>query len=151
MSVPPRILSLALAGLLVTAAACGSDEPSGAPADGTERTVEVKMVDIAYEPTAVEVAAGETVRFVFTNDGAVAHDAFIGDEAAQAAHESEMRSMDDMDSGEMEHSGEDDGITVQPGETGELTYTFAETGPLLIGCHEPDHYEAGMVIEVDVT
>ncbi len=150
MSLPPRILPLVLAGLLVTATACGSDEPNAAPANGSERTVEVRMVDIAYEPTVVEATAGETVRFVFTNEGAVVHDAFIGDEAAQADHESEMRSMDDMDAGEMDHT-DGDGITVPPGETAELTYTFADAGPLLIGCHERGHYEGAMVIDLEVT
>ncbi len=151
MPFPSRIAPLALAGLLVTAAACGADEPDAAPTDGSEGTVEVRMVDIAYEPTSIEVAAGETVRFVFTNEGNVAHDAFIGDETAQADHDSEMRSMDGMKEGEMDHPDDDDGITVPPGETAELAYTFDEPGPLLIGCHEPGHYEAGMVIDVDVT
>lgn len=59
-----------------------------------------------------------------------------------------MRGMDGMDG--MDHS-DGDGITVPPGETGELTYTFSDAGPVLIGCHEPDHYEAGMVIDVAVT
>ena len=34
--------------------------------------------------------------------------------------------------------------TVEPDETGEITHTFAEGDRLLIGCHEPGHYEAGM-------
>lgn len=147
MPISSRIIPLVLAGLTVVAASCGPDEPDGAATDTSDGAVEVRMVDIAYEPTSLEAAVGDTVRFVFTNEGNVAHDAFIGDEAAQAAHESEMRSMDGMD--EMEHSG-DDGITVAPGESSEITYTFSEAGPLLIGCHEPGHYEGGMVIEVDV-
>lgn len=152
MSVPSRIFPLVLAGLLVTATACGSDEPDAGAQGGSERTVEVRMVDIAFEPTSVEAKAGETVRFVFTNEGKVVHDAFIGDEAAQDDHESEMRSMDGMDPGEMGHSDDDDdGVTVAPGETAELTHTFAEAGPLLIGCHEPGHYEGDMVIDLDVT
>ena len=32
----------------------------------------------------------------------------------------------------------------RPGETGSLSMTFAEARSLLIGCHEPGHYEAGM-------
>ncbi|MGI8937617.1 MAG: cupredoxin domain-containing protein [Iamia sp.] len=147
MSISSRITPLVLAGLTVVAVSCGSDEPNGAPANGSDGAVEVRMVDIAYEPTSLEASVGDTVRFVFTNEGNVAHDAFIGDEAAQAAHESEMRSMDGMDG--MEHSG-DDGITVAPGESAELTHTFSEAGPRLIGCHEPGHYEGGMVIDVDV-
>ena len=91
------------------------------------------------------------MRFVFTNTGTVPHDAFIGDAAAQADHEQQMRDADD-DSG-MNHGGgnDDDGaITVEPGETGELTHTFDETGTLEIGCHEPGHYDDGMKMTVAV-
>lgn len=36
------------------------------------------------------------------------------------------------------------GITVEPGETGEITHTFEAGSRLLIGCHEEGHYVAGM-------
>lgn len=35
-------------------------------------------------------------------------------------------------------------VSVEAGETGELTFSFATPGDLLIGCHEAGHYEAGM-------
>jgi uncharacterized cupredoxin-like copper-binding protein len=142
----------------------GSREPSGASA-GTEdspRTVEVEMVDNAFEPTEIEVAEGETVRFVFRNEGAMTHDALIGDEAAQDEHEDEMRAGEDTatsgsedDMGDMEHGstseeGQEAATTVEPGDEGEITYTFDSSGELLIGCHEPGHYEAGMKVAVDV-
>lgn len=67
------------AALLVLAAACGSDGPDASgdgiatPAGTPEspRTIEVAMVDIAFEPTALSIQAGETVKFVFTNEGDV--------------------------------------------------------------------------------
>jgi uncharacterized cupredoxin-like copper-binding protein len=40
---------------------------------------------------------------------------------------------------------------VEAGESGEMTYTFRAGDELLIGCHEPDHYEAGMKVTVNVT
>ena len=103
------------------------------------------MRDIAYSPTAVTVKKGETVRFVFTNRGKLPHDAFVGDNAAQAAHEKKMRAADGEHG---EHGG--GGITVEPGKTAELEETFDETGTTLIGCHEPGHYDAGMKITVTV-
>lgn len=78
-----------VAALVVLAAACGGDG-DGTRASSNARTVEIAMSDIAFAPDEVEIAAGETVRFVFENDGAVAHDAFIGDKAAQADHAEEM-------------------------------------------------------------
>lgn len=35
-------------------------------------------------------------------------------------------------------------VSVEPGQTGELTFSFAKAGELIIGCHETGHYEAGM-------
>ena len=78
-----RVLVLVVA-LLALLAACGSGDDNATPAaSGDERVVEVEMRDIAFAPTAVDVRAGEKVRFVFKNTGQVAHDAFIGDAAAQ--------------------------------------------------------------------
>ena len=148
----PRTLMVAVAGVALLAAACGDDDTTTGDANDAYRTVEVTMVDIAFEPDSIEVAAGESVRFVFTNDGELTHDAFVGDSAAQADHEQQMRDAED-DNG-MDHDGgdaDDGAVTVEPGDTAELTYTFDEAGTIEIGCHQPDHYDAGMKIDVEVT
>ena len=36
-------------------------------------------------------------------------------------------------------------VTVAAGETRVLTWRFEDAGEVLYGCHEPGHYEAGMV------
>jgi uncharacterized cupredoxin-like copper-binding protein len=46
--------------------------------------------------------------------------------------------------------GHDNALSLKAGETGSLTMTFAKAGSLLIGCHEPGHYEAGMKATVTV-
>ena len=111
------------------------------------RTIEIEMQDNKYVPDTVSVDGGEPVRFVFTNNGEATHDAFVGDEAAQDDHEDEMN--DDMN----EHGMNDDtgAITVEPGKTGELTHTFEADDAVLIGCHEPGHYDSGMRLSIDVT
>ena len=139
---------LALVGLLAfVTAACGGGGEGHSANSGTSssatRTVNIEMRDIAYSPTAVEVAKGDTVRFVFTNMGKLPHDAFVGDASAQADHEEMMRS-----GGGGEH--ETAGVTVEPGKTAELEETFDKAGTTFIGCHEPGHYEAGMKITVTV-
>ncbi len=45
------------------------------------------------EPCSMTLTAGVPVTFVVTNAGAIAHEFFVGDEAAQAAHAEEMLSM----------------------------------------------------------
>ncbi|HWL34645.1 MAG TPA: cupredoxin domain-containing protein [Frankiaceae bacterium] len=134
-----RRLALALAVLAVTACSDGG-EPQAA------RTVAVTMKNVAFSPATLSVAKGETVTFEFTNEDSVRHDAFVGDAAAQADHEKDMRSGD----GHGGHGG-DDAVTVEPGKTATLTHTFDEAGTVEIGCHEPGHYGGGMKIVVTVT
>jgi uncharacterized cupredoxin-like copper-binding protein len=111
------------------------------------RTVEIDMVDIVFQPDAIDVSRGETVMFVFTNNGDVDHDAFIGNRDAQAEHEDDMR---DAEEGHGGGHGDENAVTVEPGESADSTYLFDEPGAVEIGCHQPGHYNAGMVIAVDV-
>ena len=161
--------------LLVLAAACGADGPDGsgdggiaAPAGTPEspRTIEVAMVDIAFEPTALSVQAGETVKFVFTNEGAIEHEATFGDEAEQEEHATEMREAEGMEMDEAE-AGHDDGeatddghdeegaiapLVLEAGASGEVVVTFDDPDVMstIIGCHIPGHWEAGMRMDVSV-
>jgi uncharacterized cupredoxin-like copper-binding protein len=129
--------------LLVVLAACGSaDTPTGG-ASNDARTVELEMRDIAFSPNSVDVRTGEKVRFVFKNTGGVTHDAFLGDQAAQDAHEKDMR-------GGHDHMKMDNAVSVKPGSTASLTYTFDKAGQILIGCHQPGHYTGGMKVTVNV-
>jgi len=139
-------IALAAIALALLGAACGSTDDDASSNDAEpSRTIEIEMQDNEYLPETVSVEADETVRFVFTNTGEATHDAYVGDEAAQEEHEEEMNGHDG-------HGGDDsEAITVEPGETGELTRTFAADEEVLIGCHEPGHYEAGMRLSVDVT
>ena len=133
-----RLTALVLIALL---GACGGGDDGAA----ATRTVEIEMRDIAFEPETLQVEQGEKIRFRFRNTGKLPHDAFIGDAEAQTDHEREMR---DQDDGGHEHG--DDGTTVEPGQTGELTHTFAEAGTVEIGCHQRGHYDAGMKVTVTV-
>jgi uncharacterized cupredoxin-like copper-binding protein len=113
---------------------------------GMQRRIDVEMSDTAFSPTALEVRLGETIDFVFTNTGRQVHDAFIGDKAAQEAHEKEMREQ----KGAHDHAGHEGAVTVDPGETGAIRYRFEEPGTLEIGCHQPYHYAAGMKVLINV-
>jgi uncharacterized cupredoxin-like copper-binding protein len=140
-----RFLFLLVVAALAFLAACGSDDgsTSAGAGQGADRTIDVEMRDIAFSPTSVDVRVGETVRFNFKNTGQVEHDAFVGDAAAQDAHEKQMR--DGHDHGTDKHA-----VSVKPGKSASLTHTFDRPGQLLIGCHEPGHYTGGMRIAVNV-
>ena len=141
-----RVNAVLLAVLAAALVACGGGDDGTATAD---RTVEIDMVDTAFKPRTVEVAAGESVRFVFHNKGKVAHDAFIGDSAAQRDHEREMQEAEEGGHGG-HGADEEDAVTVDPGRTKELVHTFDRSGTYEIGCHQPGHYGAGMKVTVEV-
>lgn len=148
----PRFTIMATAAVAATLflAACGSDSSakSTTPVDGNTTVVDVTMTDMAFTPAVMAVKAGDTVKFRFRNDGKAVHEAVIGDEAFQMDHAEEMSSMGDA----MPHgSGDEEApLVVQPGETGELTYTATDAGSLLIACHQPGHWEAGMKATINV-
>lgn len=120
----------------------------GDPADA-DRSIEVDANDdLTFEPAQIQVAAGETITFVVTNTGSIPHDFTIGDEATQDAHEEGMAEM--IESGEMGVHADPNAVVLEAGETKELTWTFTETGTVLIGCHQPGHYAGGMKGAVEV-
>lgn len=120
--------------------------PTAACGGGGGRVVKVEMTDNAFNPNSSTASVGETVTFRFTNNGSATHEAFIGDAEAQAEHAETMKS----DSGGHDaHGGE--GLTLEPGESGELSFTFDEPGKILIGCHQSGHYETGMKATVTVS
>ena len=137
-------------GLSLALAACGADGDGDTAGAQPTRRVEVEMRDIAFAPAALTARVGETVRFSFRNTGAIAHDAFVGDQMAQDQHGTQMQQNGATHDAHGPGSG-DGGITVAPGATGEITHTFGSAGAILIGCHQPGHYAAGMKLSVTVT
>ena len=105
------------------------------------------MKDNSFSPDHLSVKKGETVTFRFTNSGTQLHEAVIGNQDAQAQAQAEMA---------MQHGGHSgmsmtNAVEVKAGATGELTLTFDKAGDVLIGCHEPGHYAAGMRATVTVS
>lgn len=147
--------ALALSALALTLTGCGTD--SAETVAGDDGVVEVTMLDTRFEPDQIRVDAGQTVTFQFRNDGALPHEAFIGDVLEQDAHEEEMSPPTgesphgmggDMPS-KPRHDGTD-ALRLEPGARGSLEYRFEQPGTILIGCHEPGHWEAGMRADIEV-
>jgi uncharacterized cupredoxin-like copper-binding protein len=123
--------------------------PVGGPADADEatRTVEVTTLDaMSFEPSRINASAGETLTFVVTNTGQAVHEFTLGDAAMQQEHAEAMAHTP----GEMAHSTPNS-ITLQPGETKQLTWRLGDTGTLEYGCHVPGHYQAGMRGQITIT
>ncbi len=157
-----RLFLLApLLALALIAAACGDSSDDSAPAGGGDataeeafsfgeaadpadatRTIDIVLTEFAFDPSSIEVSDGEVVTFRLHNEGTVEHDFTIGDQETQDEHDAEMA---EAKPGE-EHMADPNAVTVEPGETAELTWRFenVEDG-LQFGCHVPGHYAAGMV------
>lgn len=126
----------ALLAVLPLLAACSSG--SGAAPDDVRTIAIAARDDLTFEPATIEVAAGEKVRFVVTNEGAMDHEFILGDEATQMAHESQMDAGSHMALDAMAS------MSMAPGEMMEATVTFDEPGEILFGCHVAGHYAGGM-------
>ena len=143
-----------------------------APAAKATRSIEVVLNDMSFDPKAIQVKAGETVRFVLVNKGQLLHEFNLGDAAMHARHQQEMLQMQqsgmltptgmkemshdmaDMDHGSMDHSMKHDdpnSVLVEPGKTAELTWTFSIATSLEFACNIPGHYQAGLVGKLTVS
>lgn len=169
----PLAAAVAISALSLSAAAALAAPGHGKGANGTpigeageaanaSRTIEVVMHDNYYEPESVSLKAGETVRFVVRNAGEFVHEFNIATAEMHKAHQSEMMMM--MEHGVLEadrineeaarsmqakmgHGMHDDpnSVLLEPGETGEIVWTFPSDADLEFACNVPGHYDAGMV------
>jgi uncharacterized cupredoxin-like copper-binding protein len=133
---------LAAVGLGLLLVACS---PSAARRDvppGTDRVVELSMEGMHFIPDRIEVRAGELVAFVVTNPNDIAHELYIGTEADQLAHHSVHMAVASAGQIYIQHGGY--GIFLAPHETGVVSYRFDTPGEIMLGCHLPGHWEAGM-------
>jgi uncharacterized cupredoxin-like copper-binding protein len=110
-----------------------------------DRTIRITTLDISMDKTRLDVRAGETVRFIVTNKGQLDHEFIIGDAREQTEHEQEMQQMAGMDMPD-----ESNGMTLKPGQTKTLIWTFGPEGKVEFACHVPGHYAAGMVGKIFV-
>ena len=113
----------------------------GCSAEPEDRTVEVNIRFSRFNPDHFEFPVGSTIKFVVINKDPIDHELIIGDERVQQVHEE----------GTEAHHGERPGeISIPAGRTRSTSYTFAEEGTLLIGCHLPGHYDYGMRGDIEI-
>ena len=119
------------------------------------RSIEVTLLDsMKFTPDSIQVSAGETIRFVVSNKGKLAHEMVLGNAQAIAAHAKEMQAM--ASAGNTGHQHEHGGsagaiaVSVPAGEVREWVVKFDEAIELEIACLVPGHYEAGMKGKLNV-
>ena len=97
------------------------------------RLVHVDMSDeLKFNPSTVTVAPGETIRFLITNSGTVTHEMALGPADKVAADEIDGKIVVEADE-------------IEAGMLKGFVYTFDGPGPYGFACHEPGHFEAGMI------
>ena len=146
----------------------GHDHGAPGKAEDVTTTIEVTMYDNYYEPEALVVREGETVRFIVTNAGEFVHEFNISTPDMHEAHGPEMQMM--VDHGVLEPDRinwdaakamqasmghgmheEPNSILLEPGKTGEVIWKFPNHVELEFACNVPGHYDSGMVGEFELT
>ena len=103
------------------------------------RTIDVDMADsMTFTPSAIDVQAGETIRFNVKNSGQLLHEMVLGTNDEIVEHHELMKRFPGM-----EHE-DDNSVSLESGETGEIIWKFTKAGTFDIACLQPGHYEAGM-------
>jgi uncharacterized cupredoxin-like copper-binding protein len=107
-----------------------------------------------YRPVVIMVRAGRRVTFAVTNAGKLPHEFILGDRATQLDHERQMQAATTGAGAGHVHVHDHHAahgppaatgaLTVPPGQTRRLTWTFDEPGVVLYGCHVLGHWAAGM-------
>jgi len=98
--------------------------------------------DFYVRPQRTTFQVGQPYVFAVGNEGAAVHE-FVIEPAGKVDEPLEA----EVNGEDRESEIED----IAPGQSAELEWTFTEPGRYQFACHIPGHYEAGMVIEVEVT
>jgi uncharacterized cupredoxin-like copper-binding protein len=115
-------------------------------AKSARRTIEVSMSDaMRFTPDVITVRRGETVKFVFRNEGQQLHEFVLGTQKELEEHAALMMKFPNMEHDEpyMAH--------VPPGTTGQIVWTFNRAGEFDFACLIAGHYQAGMVGKITVS
>jgi uncharacterized cupredoxin-like copper-binding protein len=119
---------------------------------GVDFAVDIEMREFGYSCSLPTIEQGTTLALRFTNVGIVEHEAVVGslaeqhDAEVQMAEMAAMVEMGLMDSGhEVQGGGHSTpAINVPAGESLTLVVELDEPGEMMIGCHVPGHWAAGM-------
>ncbi|GGD28887.1 cupredoxin domain-containing protein [Sinisalibacter lacisalsi] len=142
----------------IAMASPGHESSIGEPGDTAQvdRTITVEMDEMEFSPETIEVQPGETIGFEVVNVGRMVHEFNIGTSETWNGHRDEMRTMmregmmtaQRLDHSRMLEAGmmHDDAnaALLEPGETGQVIWTFPEGGEIGFACNVPGHREAGM-------
>lgn len=137
-------LRMMLAALVLVAlgGACSKEAAAelGEPGDAADvdQVIEIDMTDqLRFDPSEIDVAAGDTVEFRLTNVASSPHEFVLG-----PTHEH---------SDDMQHAEENSTGAIEAGGTASVIWSFPEAGEAAFACYIDGHNEAGMTGTVTVS
>ena len=118
-------------------------------AENVTRTINITMLEtddgeMLFEPAAFKVNANETVRLAFINKGDADHEFVMDDANGIEEHRKEMLAAAENGTHEHHDHHGSNAISLKSGESGNIIWTFSQTGQFQFACLIPGHYEAGM-------
>ena len=128
------VLASVIAGISMGAPAAAPSSAAASP----PITVPVDVHDMAVAPAQSVFRVGQSYRFLVTNTGKAAHELVI--EPAGA-----------VDQALMSNGKPAEAENIAPGQSAELDWTFTTPGSFQLACHQPGHFEAGMVQQIQVS
>jgi uncharacterized cupredoxin-like copper-binding protein len=133
----PEAMAVRCPSPLATPTAAPVATPAGEP-------VCVGVIEGEYyvRPELTTFQVGQTYIFAVGNGGQLVHEFVI--EPAGSTEEAALEA--EVNGEEREAEIED----IAPGQTAELEWTFTEPGDFQFACHLEDHFQAGMVVEIEV-
>lgn len=108
-----------------------------AAADDDAILVPIELSEFEVESDQLVFRAGQAYRFDVRNDGKIVHEFVIEPFAAMdepLEKDGQVSELEDID----------------PGAGSQLTWTFDAPGPYKMDCHIEGHYEAGMMLPIEV-
>jgi uncharacterized cupredoxin-like copper-binding protein len=119
----------------------------GSGTDQSPTIIRMSIEAYHFVPNHIQVQEGETVRFLITNPTDRAHELFIGTPVEQDADEALHKGASPMEQPTTRYGY---GIYIPAFGTGELDYHFTAANGIMIGCHLPGHWAAGMQATITV-
>lgn len=111
-------------------------------ASDVKRIVRIEARDRDYNVRLVQVRPGETIRFIIVNKSTIRHEFGIATNKEHVEHRAMMVKLPDM------VHDDDNVVTLEPGETKEIIWTFGTDRNALkdleFSCNIPGHAEQGM-------
>lgn len=134
----PVLITLLITSASLPAMAAGRIAPAfayGHPgvAKNVTRVIAIKAGDMFFDPRAITVHVGNTVKFIVTNEGKVAHEFSLGDKAEQAGHEKTMQAMQHMSTPgmTMKDMSSMQGMTMTDNDPNSITLAVGKTPSLI--------------------